>query len=518
MCNYSVFQYLCTHHKLKIIQACSKAFKDPHGVLTCPDAPNATVSDGTPRTFGQPTYGLGVCGNIYCAWKHSILPIGEYGNFTKFGKGKSTSFEDDTEIEDSPDAREDRVRRWFKLLSPDEQLDHCKTEYPIPENELSEAGRILRNFPHGAAQFTALDTIRWQELNPLYLTPQMLQWCVLNLVLPASVVDNRKSKTITPRQPIFGPFQVPGNHKCTKKRGICGKCGVNNGDVKKKEKVLSYRQTRALAEKLTEKPIGEDLEGTAWDPNVQLKWDDAKGEYCTIPTNAPVSISDAPYPASSNPAFVPSMTQAVHTAAVFGGQNGHLAHSSTHASAEFALTDGMDWDSFVMNATLDAQPSATFGDNSWPSSGFPGHDGLPTMSQAEPDMNSVALDPNASFPANNDMTYNIDAGNHNNFDFGLSDPQFNTFTNDHPSDLDTMMDQSFNNQSQTTNQFSASQQTSDSFASSTNPDEHQMLFSNPDPVSQNTESDLIDDPMNTCGSGENQYTLSLAFRPSTRQQ
>ena len=512
MCNYSVFQYLCTHHKLKIIQACSKAFKDPHGVLTCPDAPNATVSDGTPRTFGQPTYGLGVCGNIHCAWKHSILPIGEYGDDEKFGN--STSFEDDTEIEDSPAAREDRVGRWFSLLSLDAQLDHCKTEYPIPENELSDAGRILRNFPHGAAQFTALDTIRWPELNPLYLTPQMLRWCVLNLVLPASVVDDRKSKTITPRQPIFGPFQVSGNHKCKKKRGICGTCGVNNGDVKKKEKVLSYRQTRALAEKLTEKPIGEDLKGTAWDPNVQLKWDDETGEYRTIPTNSAVSISDAPYPASSNPAFVPSMTQAVDTAAVFGGQNGHLAHSSTHASAEFALTDGMDWDSFVTNATLDAQPSATFDDNSWPSSGFLGHDGLPTMPQAESDMNNFSSNPNASFGANNDITYR----NHTNFDFGLSDHQFDNFTNAHHSELSTMMDQSFNNQSQTTNQFSASQQTSDSFASSTNPDEHQILFSNPDLVSQNTESDFIDDHMDTCDSGENQYTLSLAFRPSKRQQ
>jgi len=516
MCNYSLFQYLCTHHKLKIIQACSKAFKDPHGVLTCPDAPNANVSDGTPRIFGHPTYGLGICGNIHCAWKHSVLPIGEFGDDEKFGN--STSFEDDTEIEDSPAAREDRVGPWYRLLNVHQQWDHIGTEYPVPENELSDGGRILYSSPHGAADFMALETLRWQELNPLYLTPPMLQWCVLNLVLPASVVDDRKSKTITPRKPIFGPFKVKDTHRCKNKKGVCKDCGVNIGSWKVKEGTLSWRQNVAWAKLLIETPVNGDPKGTAWDPNVQLKWDDESGEYRTIPTNSAVSISDASCPASSNPAYVPSTTQAVDSAAVFGGQDGYLADSSTHASAEFALTDGMDWDSFVANATLDAQPSATFGNNSWPSSGFPGHDGLPTMSQAEPDMNNLAFDPNAPFGANNDMTYNIDAGNHNNFDFGFSDLQFNTFTNDYPSDLDTTMDQSFNNQSQVTSQFSASLQTSDPFASSTDPNEHNMLLSNPDPVSQNTDSDFIDDPMDTCDSGEGQHTLSLAFRPSMRQQ
>lgn len=81
-----------------------------------------------------------------------------------------------------------------------------------------------------------------------------------------------------------------------------------------------------------------------------------------------------------------------------------------------------------------------------------------------------------------------------------------------------MMNQSFNNQSQTANHFSTSQQTSDPFASSTNSNEHNMFFSNPDPASQDAASDFIDDPMDICDSGESQHTLSLAFRPSTRHQ
>ena len=516
MCIYSQFQYLCLHQKLKIIKACSKAFKDPHGVLTCPDAPNAHASAETPRIFGQRTYGLGICGSIHCAWTHNILPIGEYGDNTKFGN--STSFEDDTEIEDSPATREERVGRWFRLLSADQQLDHFTTEYPIPEHELSDAGQVLHNFPHGAHDFMALDTLRWQELNPLYLNPPMLQWCVLNHVLPASVVDDRKSTTITPRKPIFGPFQVRSSHQCPNKRGICNVCGKNIGDKEKKETVLAYRQSVELAKMLIETPMHEDLTGTAWDPNVELKWDDARGEYRTIPTNTPVSISDAPYPASSNPAFVPSTTQAVDTAAVFGGQNGYVADSSTYASAEYGLTGGMDWESFVMDAALDDQPPATSGNDSWLTSGFSGHDGLATMPQAAPDMANFSSNPSASFDANHDTTYKIDAGNQTNFDFGLSDPQFDKFTNAHPSELDTMMYQSTNNQGQIANQSSASHQTSEPLGVSTNESEHHMPFSNPDTVSQDVEPDFIDDPMITCDSGEDQHSMSVAFRPSMRQQ
>lgn len=506
MCIYSHFQYLCLHQKLKIVNACDKAFKDARGVLTCPNTPNTHNS----ATFGPRTYGLGVCDNIHCAWKYSILPIGDYGNEKKFGK--STSFEDDTEIEDSLAAREERVGRWFTLLNVDQQLDHFQTQYPIPEHELSDGGRMLRNFPQGAAEFMAPDTLSWQELNPLYLNPAMLQWCVCKLILPASVVDDRKSETITPRKPIFGPFRVPGTHNCPKRHGICKVCGTNIGNRKKREKVLSYRQNVALRKVLTETPISEDLKGGAWDPNMDLKWDDAKGEYLVVPANFPVNIRDAPYPASSNPSFVPSATQAVDTAAVFGGQNGHLADSSTYASAEVGLTGGQDWDSFVMGATLDDQPSATFGSNTWSTSGFLGYDGLPTMSQSEADMNNFSFDASASFGANHDTTYNINTANDTSSDFGLSDPQFDSFTNAQPSELDSAMYHSSDNQNQLTNQFSTSQQTNEQLFSSTNHSEHGMLFSNPDPVSQDAALDFNDDSMMIDDSGEDQYTLP--HRPS----
>lgn len=359
MCIYSDFQYLCLHHKLKIIKPCSKAFTDAHGVLTCPDAPSDALGDAPStqstdkktRTFGHRTYGLGVCDSIHCAWNYGILPFGEYGNNTKFGN--STSFEDDTEIQDSPAVREERVDRWFRLLSADQQLDHFSTEYPIPEHELSDGGRDLRDFPYGAASIATLDTLRWQELNPLHLSPPMLQWCVFNFVLPASIVDDRKSKTITPRMPLWGPFKVPDTHSCSIKRGICKVCGTNIGDSRKKEKVLSYRQHVAHAKLLLETCTDEGWQGTAWDPNVELKWDDEKGEYHTIPTYSAVNIPDAPYPASSNPAFVPSATQAVDTAGVFGGQDGYVADSSTDASADYGLTTGWDWDrDFVMDDTM----------------------------------------------------------------------------------------------------------------------------------------------------------------------
>jgi hypothetical protein len=512
MCIYSHFQYLCLHQKLKTINACSKSFRDARGVLTCPDAPSVEGSDKTSRTFGHRTYGLGVCDNIHCAWNHGILPFGDYGNNRNFGN--STSFEDDTEIVDSPAAREERVGRWFKLLDVDQQLDHFKTEYPVPEHELSDAGLALRNFPHDTVEFMALDTLRWQELNPLYLTPPMLQWCVYNLVLPAFVVDDRKSETVTPRMPIFGPFQLKSKHRCPKQHGICKVCGANIGDKRLKEKVLSYRQNKALAKLLIEAPVKADLKGTAWDPNVELKWDDAKGEYRAIPTNSPVNMHDAPYPASSNPAFVPSTTQAVDTAAVFGGQDIHLADSSNHPSAKFGLTGGMDWDDFVMDAALDDQPPATFSGNDWPTSGFTGHDDFLMMPQAEPDMNSFSFDAGASFDANHNTTHNIDAANHTNSDFGFSDPQFDYFTNAQFFGLDTAMHQYSHDQSQIANQSSASQQTSEPLGVSADQSEHHMLFSNPDSISQDVASDFIDDTMITCDSGE--VTLPLPYRPSMR--
>jgi hypothetical protein len=437
---------------------------------------------------------LGVCDNIHCAWNYGVLPFGEYGNNTKFGN--STSFEDDTEIQDSPAVREERVGRWFRLLSADEQLDHFSTEYPIPEHELSDTGRDIRDFPYGAASVATLDTLRWQELNPLYLNPLMLQWCVFNFVLPASVVDDRKSKTITPRMPLWGPFKVQDTHRCTIKRGICKICGMNIGDSRKKEKVLSYRQHVAYAKLLIDTCTDEGWQGTAWDPNVELKWDDKKCEYRTIPTNSAVNTPDAPFPASSNPALVPSTTQAVDTAAVLGGQDEYLADSSTAASADYGLTTGWDWDEFVMDATPDDQPSATSGDNSGQNPGFFDNDNLTMMPQFGLDMNNdFSLDTGASFDAGLDTTSINGTGNQIELPSRPTGAQFNTFTHAQPSEFNNTTFQYSSNQTQLLNHFPASQQTDQPFSFSIDQNEHHMLFSDPDSISQDVVSGFVDGTM-----------------------
>ena len=471
MCIYSHFQYLCLHEKIKIIRACGKAIEDSQGVLTCPDAPNPQAMDETNRIFGHRTYGVGVCSSIHCAWAHGILPLGDYGDNKRFGKSKS--FEDDTEIEDSLAAREDRVGRWFRLPSADEQLDHFKTEHPLPEHELSAAGRALLRFPDGAAVIDSLDTLRWQELNPLYLTPAMLQWSVFHRLLPASVVDGRKSNTITPHKPILGPFKPQRSHKCPKKPGICKVCGENIGDKRLKKQTLSYRQNVALAALFNEHCAQGDPTGTMWDPNVELEWDDDKGEYRKVRTNFPVY--DAPYPTSSNPAFVPSTTQAVDTTAVFGGQGVSLADGGTHANTGSGLVAGMDWDDFAMDASHDNLPADTYDD-------FVCTDDSIEKLQTLLDIKS-SLIASASFGT----------GPHN------------TFTYAQPSELDNTMYQYPDNQSQLTNQFQTPQHDSNSFNSFTNQSEQNTLFSNQDPVVQAPDvvSSFFDDPMITCDSEKN---------------
>jgi hypothetical protein len=273
MCILTRFRYLCLHEKLKIAHACEKAYLDRNGVLTCPDDPDPQLDDGKAHMCGPRTFGIGVCSSIHCAWHFSILPLGDYGDDKH---GNSTSFEDDTEISDSPEAREDREDRWYRLLNADQQLDHYQTEYPLPYDQRSPSGRALLEFPYGAA-VTPVDSLQWQELNPKVLNPVKLQWCVFHRLLPASVVDGRKSKTISPLQPNAGPFKLTGSHKCPKKHGICKKCGANIGNRALKEKTLAYRQAAAL-NALTDEDSGkQDLKGTVWDPSVDLKWDDEKG-------------------------------------------------------------------------------------------------------------------------------------------------------------------------------------------------------------------------------------------------
>jgi hypothetical protein len=477
MCIYTHFTYLCLHEKLKMQKPCNKATTDSQGVVTCPDTPNVYNIDFTHRTYAQRTYGVGVCSNIHCAWNHSILPFGDYGNGKKFSK--STSFEDDTEIDDSPAAREERVGRWFKLLSADQQLDHFKTQYPLPEHELSVAGRALVNFPHDGAMFEDQNTLRWQELNPLYLTPAMLQWCIFNRLLPASIADTRKSKTITPHKPILGPFQPKGAHKCSKKHGICKICGENIGNKKLKEKTLSYHQTMALTTLLDEDTAKN--EHTAFAPNIDLKWDDKEGKWLKVPTNFPISY-DAPYPASSDPVFVPSTTQGVDTAAVFGGQDVLFANSGHNTGMALDLTGGMDWESFVQDDSLEnysmTPRSAPFTTSN--------ATGLPVMSQAGLDMNDFSSNTDFSFGADFGTAASIDTGTQAGFDFGLPETDFNPFD--------------FNSEPIS------------SVTSTTADPLHGALSANfgpADQVQQVVSSDSVDDPMSGCAIGTDDLSLQI---------
>lgn len=369
MCIFTRFRYLCLHEKFKIAHPCDKASLDRNGVLTCPDDPNPRLDDGKTHMCGPRTYGIGVCGSIHCAWYFSILPIGDYGDDKRFGNSKS--FEDDTEIVDSPEAREDRVARWYHLLNADQQLDHYQTEYPLPYHKRSTAGRALQDFPYGAAVLP-LDTLQWQELNPICLDPAKLQWAVFSRILPASVVDGRKSNTISPVQPTAGPFKLAGDHKCPKKYGICKKCGMNIGDPALRNATLAHRQIvafQALRDHDRAQPV---LKGTVWDPSVDLVWDDEKGDYCKVATtNHHLEIRDPPNPvATTDFAFAPSTAQPIDSPAAFHEQSTFpLAEVTVESSMQLGFPEGMDWQDFAEASTscpLVAALETTSGALYWP--------------------------------------------------------------------------------------------------------------------------------------------------------
>ena len=374
MCVFTRFRFLCLHEKLKIAHACDKAALDRNGVLTCPDDPDPQLDDGKEHLCGARAYGVGVCGSIHCTWNFSILPWGDYGDDKR--SGKSTSFEDDTAIIDSPEARKDRVARWYHLLDAGQQLDHFQTEYPLPYDQRSTAGRALLEFPYGAA-VTPLDSLQWQELNPKLLDPAKLQWCVFHGLLPASVVDGRKSDTISPIKPTAGPFKLTGSHKCPKKHGICKKCGANIGDHRLKEKTLAHRQATALKALTNEDSTKKDLKGTVWDPSVDLEWDDERGEYAKVSTNQDhdFQTNNAPYPASnSDSAFAPSTAQQVDSSDAFHDQNAApLVNDGLANSIELGFPDGMDWQDFTEASTsspLITPAEAAAGGQFWPDTNY----------------------------------------------------------------------------------------------------------------------------------------------------
>lgn len=398
MCIYTQFQYLCLHGKTKIQTPCDNVVTDSHGTLTC-----LNDTHDNQRTFGHRTYGVGICSNIHCAWNLSVLPLGDYGDNKKFGN--SSSFEDDTEIDDSLEAREERVARWYRLLSTDQQLDHLQTEYPVPINELSIAGRDLQNFPYGAAVVPTLDTIRWQELNPLYLTPAMLQWLIFNRVLPASIVDDHKSMKISPLKPTLGPFKPMKPHKCPKKYGICKVCGENIGNPKKKEKVLSYRQNTAMAGLMTDALKQADPIGTVLDPFVGLKWDDKKGEYRKFPLANDLQLYDPSQTVASNLALGLPTTQTVDASAVFSGQGELLTDSNALASMELD----------AINASLGIDPNASYAAQNWYNLEF--NSDPSTLPQVEFPAD-FSFEPQTSFGANLDAS--INTGTQAELNLGLS--------------------------------------------------------------------------------------------------
>lgn len=228
MCIYTIFQYLCLCQKIKIALACNKVALDDDGSLVCPDDLYPMILDGIQRIYGEHTYGVGICSSIHCARNHSILPRGYFGEGKLFNG--SLSFEDDTPIDDTCEDRDDRVDAWYRMLATDQQLEHIGKEYPTPLHERSLAGHFLLNFPVGPV-LEPMDSIQWHELNPLYLSPAMLQWCVYSRFLPASLVGGVKSGALSPCKPLIGPFKIDRHHVCRKKRGVCKVCGENKGDV-----------------------------------------------------------------------------------------------------------------------------------------------------------------------------------------------------------------------------------------------------------------------------------------------
>lgn len=418
MCIYTHFRYLCLHEKLKIAHPCHKAALDPHGILTCPEDTNPQVNDGIHRTYGDRTYGVGVCSSIHCAWDHSVLPVGDYGDNKRFGNDKS--FEDDTEIVDTLESREGRVDRWYRLLDADQQLDHYQTQYPLPLHERSAPGNALLNFPHGAAVMAALDTLKWQELNPVCLTPAMLQWCVFSRLLPASVVDGRNSDTLSPHKPIAGPFKPTFFHTCPKKRGICKVCGENIGHPALKHDTLSYRQNVALTDLMIEDMAKEDPMGTVLDPSVDLKWDDENSQY--------LKVSSGDDPANGNAKIETSTTQAVHAAAALNGQAIPLDNHGADTSTAFDYEAGMDWEWEALPAGADIDACRQDGPATtntsgpyWPNSSFQGIDDLPLASHSGFDLNDSSLGNDSTLGTDFGASKSMPTGTRDSFNLDFSD-------------------------------------------------------------------------------------------------
>lgn len=150
--------------------------------------------------------------------------------------------EDDTEFDMSPEACQEREELWFrKCLDIDQQLEACRTTFPIPREQMSLHAKYWLfgdDIPaeewlagHEEAKTANPDEMDWRELNPKYLNQKTLGH-VTALYLPACVTDTRQHqphlRITTPAWPQFGPFRCK-SHKCLPAMGFCITCGLYHG-------------------------------------------------------------------------------------------------------------------------------------------------------------------------------------------------------------------------------------------------------------------------------------------------
>lgn len=268
MCIYTKFRYLCQCTKFKISAPCSHAGLNSCGQLICtldphPHLQDNIFGDGIVRDRSVHTFGVGVCGNVQCQWWFGLLPVGDYG-------GKS-DLSDDAEIDMSADARASREDRWYRgLLTTEQQMDHFEMKYDLPGDDVGSFARLhagmhtFSPFECGIEELSA-DHLAWYELNPAYLSAELLQVAVWMRLIPASVIADH-GRTLSPLRATKGPFKI-GPHVCRTTPGRCQTCGEIVGDAWMKERCLAYQQRVAYRVLHDEALLREDWLHTVaeWD-------------------------------------------------------------------------------------------------------------------------------------------------------------------------------------------------------------------------------------------------------------
>ena len=242
MCIFQKSIFLCGCDKLKISQACSSTSLNAQGDVFCQNDPHAHIDDGVPREYDVAAYGPGVCCNIHCRWRYSLLPLGVYGQ-----DSKQSLLENDAPFDMSEAACTEREDRWFRLLSADQQLECLSMTFPLPVETMSTYAQA--HFNSDPVHSTEVlfseaeikpDELRWFELNPRYMTAQQLQHAT-GYLLPANITvpSTTSADGTTPLKPYAGPFKV-GAHTCKPRFGICRRCGENNGSRKVRDEMIAH--------------------------------------------------------------------------------------------------------------------------------------------------------------------------------------------------------------------------------------------------------------------------------------